>query len=177
MSARYPIGKCNLPASIDAGVRQGWIAEIEAAPDLIRAAVAGAGAEQLETPYREGGWTVRQVVHHVADSHMNAYIRTRLALTEDHPTIKPYDEQKWATLVDAKTGDPQVSLVLLEAMHRRWVALLKSLSEADFARKLIHPEHGELDLNWILGAYAWHGKHHAAQIRLVTEASPPIHNS
>jgi hypothetical protein len=119
---------------------------------------------QLQTPYRPGGWTVRQVVHHVPDSHMNAYIRFKLALTEDNPTIKPYDEAAWALLADTAHTPIQESLALLDALHRRWVVLLESLAPGDFARRLTHPEHGPVTLEWMLQLYAWHGRHHTAHV-------------
>lgn len=119
---------------------------------------------QLDTPYREGGWTVRQVAHHVPDSHMNAYVRFRLALTEERPTIKTYEEARWAELADAKTAPVEVSLALLEPLHERWVRLLRSLSAGDLARTFTHPEHGVRTLEWMLFLYAWHGRHHTAHI-------------
>jgi hypothetical protein len=140
------------------------IAQIEEAPFRLRKAVDGLSDEQLDTPYREGGWTVRQVAHHVADSHLNAYIRVRLALTEDNPTIRPYRQEKWAELLDARTGPVEVSLVLLESVHSRWVMLLRSMQPGQFATKLHHPEEGEIDLNWILQMYGWHGRHHVAHV-------------
>ena len=119
--------------------------------------------------YREGGWTVRQVVHHFPDSHMNSYVRFRLALTEDTPTIKPYDEARWAALPDATTMPPEPSLALLESLHARWITLLRAMSDADFSRKLNHPEWGELPLDFFLALYAWHGAHHVAQITKLRE--------
>ena len=161
---RYPIGRYQAPASITADDRAGWIAEIEALPRKLRDAVSGLNDKQLDTPYRPGGWTVRQVVHHVPDSHMNSYSRFRLALTEESPTVKPYDEAAWAELVDAKSAPVEVSLALLEALHARWVMLLCSMSDTDFARTLKHPELGEPRLDWVLGQYAWHCRHHVAHI-------------
>ena len=120
--------------------------------------------EQLDTPYRPGGWTVRQVVHHLPDSHMNAYVRFRLALTENEPTIKPYEQQLWAELPDAKTADIEMSLKLFEGLHQRWVLLLRSMKPEDFHRKYIHPESGVNVLDNVLQLYAWHGKHHVAHI-------------
>src|SRR5262249_755535 len=119
---------------------------------------------QLDTPYREGGWTVRQVVHHVPDSHMNAYVRWRLALTEKEPTIKPYAEAEWAKLEDASQAPVEVSLQLMESLHERWVRLVKSLKTEDFSRTLRHPDHGVRTLDWMLFLYSWHGKHHIAHI-------------
>jgi len=124
---------------------------------------------QLDTPYRDGGWTVRQVVHHVPDSHMNAYIRFRLALTEHEPVIKPYDEAAWAELVDAKSAPPEISLTLLDALHDRWVRLLRSMSDADFLKQFRHPELGVVPLEKNLALYAWHGKHHVAHITRLRE--------
>ena len=119
---------------------------------------------QLDTPYREGGWTVRQVVHHVPDSHMNAYVRWKLALTEDQPTIKPYEEARWAELADTKSTPIDVSLALLDSLHDRWVRLLRSVKDSDFARTFRHPDHGVRTLDWMLLLYQWHGKHHTAHI-------------
>jgi uncharacterized damage-inducible protein DinB len=130
----------------------------------MRAAVAGLSDEQLDTPYRDGGWTVRQLVHHVPDSHLNAYTRFRLALTEPEPTIKPYDQAAWAELGDSRTAPIAMSLLLLEALHQRWVALLESLAAGDFERRFRHPEIGLVTLGEVLGMYAWHGPHHVAHI-------------
>ena len=161
---RYPIGKFEAPKSLTPAQRTQLIDAIAATPAALRAAVAGLEPAQLDTPYREGGWKVRQVVHHVADSHMNAYVRIRLALTEDNPTVKPYDEAKWAELPDARTLPPEVSLVLLERLHERWVALLRSLTAAQWARTYAHPEYGTVSMEWVLAQYAWHGRHHTAQV-------------
>lgn len=162
---RYPLGPFTFEGTATPADRRERIARIEAAPARLRAAVAGLGDEQLATPYREGGWTVRQVVHHVPDSHLNAVARFRLALTEDRPTIKPYDESAWAELPDARSAPIEVSLRLLEALHERWVGLLRGMSDADFGRELRHPENpGPFDLDRLLALYAWHGEHHAAQI-------------
>ena len=130
----------------------------------MRAAVSGLSERQFETPYRPGGWTVRQVLHHVPDSHLNAYCRYKFALTEDNPTIKPYDEAAWANVADTARTRPEVSLALLDALHERWVVLLESMSAADFGRPLQHPERGPITLDWMLQLYAWHGRHHAAHI-------------
>jgi DinB family protein len=169
MDLRYPIGKFEAPRSITPSLRAKWIDEIDAAPALLRDAVQGLDDSQLDTPYRPAGWTIRQVIHHVPDSHMNSYIRFRLALTEQTPTIKPYDEVKWAELYDARTGPVEVSLQLLKSLHLRWVALLRSFSETDFAREYDHPENGVVRLDSAVAAYAWHGKHHAAHITAVRE--------
>ena len=164
MDLRYPIGKLERPAIVTPEMRRQYVAEIAAAPGLLREAVKGLSDEQLDTPYRPEGWTVRQVVHHMVDSHVNSYIRFRLALTEDEPTIKPYNEKAWAELADAKSMPVEVSLCFLECMHQRWVALLGSLSDADFARTFRHPEMGVMRLDITAAIYAWHGRHHAAHI-------------
>lgn len=162
---KYPTGRYDPPPAIDVEQRATWIRQLEALPAALREAVADLTQEHLNTPYREGGWTVRQMVHHYPDSHMNAYVRFRLALTEDSPTIKPYAEAVWAELPDAKSSPISPSLSLLEALHERWVLLLRSLSEVDFNRTFRHPELGVMSLNRTLGLYAWHSGHHVAQIR------------
>jgi DinB superfamily len=159
---RYPVGKFEWTGG-SREQRQQAIRHIEELPAKLRAAVAGLTAQQLETPYRPGGWNSRQVVHHMADSHMNSYIRFKLAMTEDTPTIKPYDEKLWAETADTQLPI-EVSLGLLEALHRRWVALLRSMSEADFARRLRHPERGEMTLEQNVALYGWHSRHHVAHI-------------
>ena len=161
--ARYPIGKFEYQGSTP-DLRRQWIAELAAAPAGLRAAVQGLTPAQLDTPYREGGWTLRQVVHHVADSHLNAYSRFRLALTENTPRIYAYDEKLWAGLKDAASAPVELSLDLLDALHRRLALLLESLSPADFERQLEHPVNGRMTLDRMLGLYAWHGRHHAAHI-------------
>jgi hypothetical protein len=162
---RYPIGKFSSPkSSITRVERRTWIDDIAATPANMRAAVAGLNAQQLDTPYRPDGWTVRQLVHHVPDSHINAYIRYKLAVTEDTPTIKPYDETAWAQLGDTLSTPVEVSLALLQALHQRWVCLLESLSDAEFARQYNHPEIGVVRLDWVLAMYAWHSRHHVAHI-------------
>jgi DinB superfamily len=163
MDPRYPIGKFDMPRQITPERRRQAIDEIASTPSKLRAAVSGLDDAQLDTPYRDGGWTVRQVVHHVPDSHMNAYIRLRLALTEDRPTIKPYAEARWAELADAK-APIAVSQTLLDALHLRWDMTWRSLKTEDFARLLIHPDHGERTVDWVLFIYEWHGKHHTAHI-------------
>lgn len=169
---RYPVGRFEWAGSATDGERRKWIAELAEAPAHLRAAVEGLTEAQLDTPYREGGWTVRQVVHHLADSHMNSYVRFRLALTEETPTIKPYDENSWAELPDARSGPPEPSLALLEALHMRWVALLRTLSPSEWEREFVHPEHGARStLSRTLAVYAWHGRHHVAQILTVRGAS------
>ena len=162
--ARFPIGRFSFDGDVSDAARAARIADIEAAPRLLRAAVEGMSERQLDTPYREGGWTVRQVVHHVPDSHLNAYVRFKLALTEDTPRIKPYEEARWAQLPDARLPI-DVSLALLDALHERWVTLLRTLSPDDLAsRAYDHPENGVTPLRVALGLYAWHGKHHTAHV-------------
>ncbi|HUL33280.1 MAG TPA: putative metal-dependent hydrolase [Candidatus Eisenbacteria bacterium] len=164
MDPRFPIGKFSMPEEVTPAVRQIAIEEIAAAPAKIRAAVAGLNDAQLDTPYREGGWTVRQVVHHLADSHMNAYVRLRLALTENEPTIKAYEESAWARLEDAENAPVEVSLKLLEPLHDRWVRLLKALRPEHFARSVRHPEAGLRNVDWLVLLYAWHARHHTAHV-------------
>ena len=161
---RYPIGKFQFAGPLSESGREASIAEIAAAPAALHAAVKGLSARQLDTPYREGGWTVRQVIHHVPDSHMNAYMRFKLALTEDEPTIKPYAEDRWAELPDTKATPVEVSLALLDSLHHRWVTLLGSLGPDDWKRNFRHPELGVVSLEKNLALYAWHGKHHLAHI-------------
>jgi uncharacterized damage-inducible protein DinB len=162
---RYPVGKFDFDASLDEADYPKLIGAIAETPGALRSAVAGLSRDQLETRYRPGGWTVKQVVHHVPDSHMNAYTRFKLALTEDEPTIKPYDEAAWAELPDSQTVPIEVSLDLLDAIHVRWVTVLRSMDTSDFRRGLRHPEHGRvLTLGQMLGLYAWHGRHHVAHI-------------
>ena len=164
MDPRYPVGDFKMPAHVTNEARAEAIREIASTPEKLRAAVKGLNDTQLDTPYREGGWTVRQVVHHVADSHVNAYIRLRLALTENSPTIKPYEEGAWAKLEDAEHAPVEVSLRLIDPLHERWARLLQSLKADDFARKLVHPEHGGRTVDWLVQLYAWHGRHHTAHI-------------
>ena len=161
---RYPIGRFSYEGLFTEAGRNVLIGEIEDTPAALRAAVRGLSDTQLNTPYRQGGWTVRQVVHHLPDSHMNAYIRFKLALTEDEPTIKPYAEDRWAELQDNRSVPVEVSLDLVEALHRRWVGLLRRLDAKDWGRTFIHPEHGTVSLDMNLGMYAWHGRHHVAHI-------------
>jgi uncharacterized damage-inducible protein DinB len=165
MDARFPIGRFETESEVTAAKREAAIAQIAAAPGWLRDAVAGLNDAQLDTPYREGGWTVRQVVHHVPDSHLNAYVRLKLALTENEPTIKPYAEADWAKLADAKMP-VSVSLDLLKALHERWVIVWQAMPEAQFARSFRHPEHPDrvLTLEWMLFLYAWHGRHHVAHV-------------
>jgi len=161
---KYPVGRYQPPATISASQRVAWIEQMAQLPTNLLKAVAGLNDAQLDTPYRPGGWTVRQVVHHFPDSHLNSYTRFRLALTEDSPLIKPYEEGLWAQLPDARTAPIAPSLTLLEGLHARFVLLLNSLSDADFARTFRHPELGEKRLDWTLGLYAWHSLHHTAHI-------------
>ena len=163
MDLSYPIGKFKTPASLDAAARRNGIAAITSAADEYRAAVDGLTEAQLDTPYRPGGWTVRQLTHHVPDSHLNAYVRFKLALTEPHPTIKPYDSDAWAGLPDS-TGPVGPSLDLLAGLHHRWTAVLEGMSGADFQRTLHHPEAGSFRLDQLLAMYAWHGQHHTAHV-------------
>ena len=165
----YPIGKFQWTGSSTEADRRKFIAQIEEAPAKFRAAVEGLTDAQLDTPYREGGWTVRQVVHHLPDSHINAYVRFKLAVTESEPTVKTYEQERWAELADAKSAPIEPSLALLESLHQRWVKFLKSLTAADYARKLKHPELGEVILDKYLAMYAWHGRHHVAHITSLRE--------
>jgi uncharacterized damage-inducible protein DinB len=167
---RYPTGKPHRPTGpLDESQRATLIDTIAATPTALRKAVVGLDATQLDTPYRDGGWTVRQVVHHVPDSHLNAYIRFRLALTEDNPTIKPYNEAAWATLSDARTAPVEISLTMLAALHDRWVRLLRTMTDKEFWRPLMHPENGPMTLDGMLALYAWHGPHHTAHITKLRE--------
>ena len=162
---RYPVGKFNWDVPVSEAEYPKLIAQIAETPDALRLAVARLSPNQLETPYRPGGWRVKQLVHHIPDSHLNAYTRFKLALTEVEPTIKPYDEAAWAELPDSKEVPIDVSLDLLASLHARWVALLRSMDAADFGRTLRHPEHNRvLTLGQMLGLYAWHGRHHVAHI-------------
>jgi uncharacterized damage-inducible protein DinB len=160
----YPIGKYQAPPRFDDDRRRQFIEDIAEAPAKLRAAVRGLTDQQLDTPYRPGGWTVRQVVHHLPDSHLNAYVRFRLAMTEQEPTIKPYNEKLWAELPDARTAPIEMSLDLLDSLHKRWVLLLRSLKPSDFSRTFRHPERGIMTLDATLALYAWHCRHHVAHI-------------
>ena len=161
---RFPTGKFQFDPAVTADTRRAAIAAIRDAPAALRAAVRGLDDARLNTPYRDGGWTVRQVVHHVPESHMNAFTRFKLALTEDNPTIKPYNENAWANLDDVARAPVEASLMLLEALHSRWVTLLEVMTPQDFLRPLVHPDMGPLTLDFMLQLYAWHGRHHAAHI-------------
>jgi len=161
---RYPIGKFTFDGPPSEAQRNQFIDDIERTPAALRTAIKNLSAEQIETPYRDGGWTVRQVLHHVPESHMNAYIRFKLALTEDEPTIKPYMEDRWAATPEVQSTPVEVSLALLDSLHDRWVRLLRTLNPADWKRTFRHPELGLMPLEKNLALYAWHGKHHAAHI-------------
>ena len=171
MDHRYPIGKFNYEGPGTEQQRQQLISAIAEAPARLREAVEDLSVPQLNTPYRDGGWTVRQVVHHLPDSHMNAYVRMKLALTESEPVIKPYDEALWAKMPDVFATPPEVSLALLDALHARWNVLLRSLSPADFALTFRHPERGVMTLDETTALYAWHGRHHVAHITALRERS------
>jgi hypothetical protein len=161
---RYPIGRWDVRTWLSAEEAQRAIATLEAAPARIRAAVAGLDDGQLDTPYRPGGWTMRQLVHHLPDSHLNAYVRMRLALTEKAPAIKTYEEARWAELPDARSAPVELSLQLLAALHARWVLLLRALDAAAWQRTFRHPELGEMSVDQSLGFYAWHCRHHEAHL-------------
>ncbi len=169
MDLRYPIGPFKFEGPLNENQRKKIIDEIEEAPFKLREAVKGLSEEQLNTPYRPEGWTVKQVVHHVPDSHLNAYIRYKLALTENQPTIKPYEQALWAELYDTKNTPVEISLTLLEMLHKRWVILLRSMTENDFKKTFNHPEQGLVNLERTLSLYAWHGKHHVAHINSLRE--------
>jgi uncharacterized damage-inducible protein DinB len=166
---RYPVGKFSLKPTISDSERSALIQEIAETPAKLREAVRNLSQERLDTPYRPGGWTVLQVVHHVADSHLNSYIRFKLAVTEDQPVIKPYKEHLWAELVDAKSSPIEPSLTLLESLHYRWVIFLRSLGASDFAKTVDHPENGIMNIDRLLQLYAWHGRHHVAHITSLRE--------
>ena len=167
---RYPIGKYE-PQPFDEKLKITWIRDIQFLPQNLENAVLNLDAAQLETPYREGGWTVKQLVHHVADSHVNAYTRFKLGLTEDRPTIKPYEEKLWAELSDTKNLPVNISFTLLHALHARWVEVLKNISDEEWNRTVIHPESKkEISLWYLLGTYSWHGRHHTAHITSLRQA-------
>jgi len=161
---RYPVGKFSYKGAITETQKAESLNDIAQTPAKLRAAVAGLSESQLDTPYRPGGWTLRQVVHHMPDSHMNSYVRFKLALTEDAPTIKPYAEDRWAELADSKSTPIEVSLTLLDSMHDRWVRLLRSLTSEEWKRTFRHPDLGPMTLEKTLALYAWHGRHHVAHI-------------
>jgi uncharacterized damage-inducible protein DinB len=165
---KYPVGKFEYDRQSTPAKRSAWLTAIESLPGNMKDAVAGLSDAQLDTPYRDGGWTLRQVVHHVADSHMNAYVRLKLALTEESPAIKPYDEKLWAELPDSRLS-VEVSIALLEMLHARWSVLLRSLKNDTWARTWRHPEHGERTLDYLLQLYAWHSRHHVGHVRSLRE--------
>jgi len=166
---RYPIGKFNRVTSLTAAERATCIEQVAAAPAQFRKAVAGLTPAQLDTPYREGGWTVRQVAHHVPDSHMNAYLRFKFGLTEDSPAIKTYEEKDWAKTPEVAATPVDVSLSLLDALHSRWVTLLRAMTPQQFERTIKHPEMGPTSLDTMLALYAWHGRHHTAHVTSLRE--------
>ena len=166
---RYPLGRY-VPDSAPVPESRGrHIENIAALPQHMRHALKGLKDNQLDTPYRDGGWTVRQLVHHVPDSHLNAYVRFKLALTENSPTIKAYDEAAWAQLKDSQLTPVEISLTLLDSLHARWAVLLRSMKPEDFQRKFNHPESGLHQVDWLLGLYSWHGNHHVAHITSLRE--------
>jgi len=169
MDLRYPIGQFDWNSRPAPETWPALMDQLAAAPSALRDAVRDLDDKQLDTPYRPEGWTVRQLVHHLADSHMNMYIRLRFALTEEQPTIKPYDEKLWAELSDARTSPIEPSLQLMESMHQRWVALLRTLSPNDLSRAFFHPELGLVHLDTTMGAYAWHARHHTTQINALRD--------
>jgi hypothetical protein len=169
---RYPVGRFQrVTAPLDAAARAAHIKTIEDTPAILLSLTKGRTDRELDQPYRPQGWTVRQVVHHVPDSHMNAYIRMKFAVTEDAPAIKAYDEARWAELPEAKSGPTDMSIALLDALHRRWLMFLRGLADADFARAYVHPELGRVSLDEALGLYAWHCRHHTGHIKLGLDAA------
>jgi len=166
---RYPIGPFVAPAEVSPEDRARYIQQIADVPSSLRLAVDALKPDQLEEPYRPGGWTARQVVHHLADSHLNSYLRFRLALTEEEPTIKTYYEDRWAELPDSRNAPTEISVSLLESLHRRWVLMLTALREEEWKRSFRHPELGVLRLDHNLALYAWHGRHHVGHIRSIAE--------
>jgi uncharacterized damage-inducible protein DinB len=166
---RYPIGQYE-SKPFSKKLKEEWLADIKFLPNALEHALNNLDEQQLNTPYREGGWTVHQVVHHVADSHMNAYCRFKLGYTEENPTIRPYEEKEWATTADVQTLPVNISLTLLHALHQRWFTFLQSLNDADWERTVVHPAHGKQFTLWyLLGSYAWHGRHHTAHITSLRE--------
>ena len=162
---RYPVGGFGIDPEVTASKRRGWLQQMAEAPLRLAAAVRGLDDRQLGTPYREGGWTLRQVVHHLADAHLNGFARFKLALTEDHPPIKTYEESLWAETADGREAPVEASLQLLAALHQRWLILLESLSEAQFAAcAFSHPDRGLMTIDKAIQLYAWHGLHHTAHI-------------
>ena len=161
---RYPIGKFDMGIKVTSELVSSWINELEVTPRNLRKSVDGLEDWQMDTPYRDGGWTPRQIVHHIADSNMNSYVRFKLAVTEEEPVVKGYNETEWSRLVDARTAPVESSLILLDGLHVRWVIFLRSLSEKDLVRCFVHPDSGRVPLGLNIGAYAWHGQHHMAHI-------------
>jgi hypothetical protein len=161
---RFPVGRFSKPAAYTPELRSQFLAELEELPSALRSAVAVLSDEQLDEPYREGGWTVRQVVHHLADSHMNSYLRSKFALSQDNYTVQPYPESIWAEYEDAAKAPVEMSLAILEGMHARWVRWLRGLPEEAFSKPFYHPENGQMDLNMVTALYSWHGRHHVAHI-------------
>jgi hypothetical protein len=169
MDLRYPTGRFSLDSDVTPEKRAAWVAVIGSFPAELRAALDAIPADRIDTPYRDGGWTGRQVVHHLADSHINAYVRFRLALTEEGPVVKPYEESVWAELPDARTEPPAVSVAILEGIHRRLHVLLASRQPGDFARPAQHPQHGTITVDWLLQMYAWHGRHHLGHLAMIAK--------
>jgi uncharacterized damage-inducible protein DinB len=167
MDPRYPVGKFELDQNVTAEKRRGWMGQLDALPRELGQAVADLPPGGLDTPYRDGGWTARQVVHHLADSHMNAYTRIKLALTEDSPAIKTYEEQIWAEMPDAKSADPAISMAILDGVHRRLTILLETLTADQFARTATHPQWGTMTVDFLVQLYAWHSRHHVGHIRQI----------
>lgn len=169
MDPRYPIGQYE-PQPFSSRQKKEWLQDIQFLPSLLEQVIENMDEQQLNTPYRDGGWTVKQLVHHVADSHMNAYIRFKLGMTEEKPTIKPYEEALWANLADVDKVPINISITLLYTLHTRWHAAIRDLADADWNRTVFHPEaKKELSLWYLLGSYAWHGKHHTAHITALRE--------
>lgn len=162
---QYPVGNFQHSGAIEDAQRKLWILQLKALPGELRAIVQDLTERQLETPYRPDGWTVRQVVHHLPDSHINSYVRFRIALTEDSPSIRPYQEARWAELNDARQGPIEPSLLILDGLHARWTSLLDSMNDKEFGCTFHHPDLGEVRLDWALGLYAWHSRHHLAHIQ------------
>jgi hypothetical protein len=167
MDPRYPTGPFTFDSDVTPQKRAAWISAIGSFPTELTETLKTIGPDKLDQRYRDGGWTARQVVHHVADSHMNAYIRFKLALTETNPPLKPYDETVWTEHVDARTEDPSVSVGILQGLHRRLHAVLQSLAPEDFARTGVHADHGPVTVDWLLQMYAWHGRHHIGHLKIV----------
>jgi hypothetical protein len=164
---RYPIGKFEKPSVRSKVQLESWISDIQQLPEKLNKVLENLTAQQLDTPYRDEGWTARQVIHHIADSHMNSYIRFKWALTEDEPVIKAYNEQKWAEEKDAKEMDIRPSVEIIKSLHHRWSYMLTNLTDQQLKRGFIHPENKQRwELNWTIGMYAWHGNHHLEHIKM-----------